>query len=74
MVSLMLMWMMVSSPEMVGGVYCDEVMVELMEYRRETGNITLKDIDRLMRNCEGWEERYEAMVEAGEVEPIESDK
>ena len=54
-----------------GGVYCDAIMEEIVEYQRDTGAFSRDQLKSLLRNCENWEERYEEAVEAGEVEEIE---
>ena len=54
----------------MGGVYCDDVAVELISYNEEFGVWTDEELTGLIGDCEVWEEEYEEGVESGEVEPI----
>lgn len=54
----------------LAGIYCNEVYEVLMEYQEITGAYTMEEIEQMMSRCDGWEEKYEEDVEAGEVEPI----
>ena len=62
--------MMVSAPSPAqamtqwSGIYCDEVLVELVRYQRDTGSLRDDDVARIMVNCNGWEEKYEEEVES----------
>ena len=56
--------------EPMGGIYCDEVATEIIEYNRETGAFTQEQLESMIGRCEVWEEEYEEGVEAGEVEEI----
>ena len=58
----------------MGGIYCDEVIEELVSYQLETGAFTEEQLKGLIGRCEGWEEKYEEGVEAGEVEVINNKK
>lgn len=70
MVSVLLMLLMVGSPGELSGVYCDEVAFELMRYMEDTGSLTRSEIDKILKNCEGWEERYEEALQEGKVDPL----
>ena len=54
----------------MGGMYCDEIAVEILDYQRETGAFTEKELEKLIGNCEIWEEGYEERVESGEEREI----
>ena len=54
----------------MGGIYCDEIAVEILDYQRETGAFSEKELEKLIGNCEIWEEGYEERVESGEEREI----
>ena len=54
----------------MGGIYCDEVATELIEYNRETGAFSQEQLESMIGKCEIWEDTYEEGVESGEVEAI----
>ena len=54
----------------MGGIYCDEVATEIIEYNRETGAFSQEQLEAMIGRCEIWEETYEEGVESGEVDEI----
>ena len=54
----------------MGGIYCDEVATEIIEYNRETGAFSQEQLEAMIGRCEIWEEVYEEEVESGEQEPL----
>ena len=54
----------------MGGIYCDAIATELIEYNRETGAFTQEELEGLIGTCEIWKEVYEEEVKSGEQEPI----
>lgn len=54
----------------MGGMYCDEIAVEILDYQRETDAFSEEDLEKLIGNCEIWEEGYEERVESGEEREI----
>ena len=54
----------------MGGIYCDEVAREIIEYNRETGAFSQEQLEGMIGRCEVWEDGYEEGVESGEVEPL----
>ena len=68
---LSLMSLLDAQRQPMGGIYCDEVASELIEYQQQTGAFTQEQLKDLIGNCEIWEEEYEEEVDSGAVKPIE---
>ena len=41
----------------MGGVYCDEVVGEILRYQEDTGAFSEEQLRDLMDGCDRWEER-----------------
>ena len=65
---------LISPGESMGGIYCDEIIEEIVSYQLSTGAFSEEQIEGLIGRCEGWEEAYEDALEAGEVEAINNKK
>ena len=64
----------ISSGPQYGGIYCDEVAMELIRYNEETGAFSEEVLEELTGRCEVWEEVYEEGIESGELKPINNEK